>query len=472
MFDFLNFKNPKILILVLLFATFVAFAPIFANGWVNYDDPGLLFENTIIKNFSLGNTVEIFKLQFQGHYSRINPLVFTVYSAIHHVAGFNPLVYHLVSLLFHMGCVLLVFCLTGLLLKNNFMAFITAFLFAIHPIHVEPVAWASALTHVMYAFFYFAAIIFYVLAIQHPSKQGRYYSFCFFNFVIAGTCFSGGAFTLPILLIAVTYYLEQKVSKSRLIKLLPFFLLSIGLVFLTFHAAKNADIITNPYFNTQYSLAQKLHLSSFSLFKYVQAIVFPNAFCIVHPTGYFLKNYNFLFTLTGLALLGLIFWPQKSRKTSTLVIFGLMFFLIPLMPFLQFYSTSDSIINDRYAYVGAFGIFIILAYFLHLLLENLPKKSFTLAKCIVLSITGYLLILTWTQDVTWKNSEKLWTNVIIEYPRAYPAYVARAESYMELGLPKLALADLNRALILKPDFAPALDYKKQIVSAMQTHPSP
>ena len=132
-----NMRDITILIGIAL----VCYIPALFNGFVNYDDPTLLFENALIQTFSFENTGRIFAEILSGHYSRFNPLVFIAYALIYRFAGFDAFWFHAASILFHTGGTVMVYLLAREMTRNARLSLICALLFAVPPIHVEPVAW-------------------------------------------------------------------------------------------------------------------------------------------------------------------------------------------------------------------------------------------------------------------------------------------------------------------------------------------
>lgn len=454
-------------ILILLAVTFACFAPVLFHDFVNYDDPTYLHQNTIIQQFSLPQIARIFQAMLEGHYNRFNPLVYVVTMTVHHLAGFDPFWFHAVSLLFHLGTTTLAFLLARKITQNIRLSFICAILFGVHPIHVEAVAWVTGLIHLMYTFFYLSTVYIYCLALERPRHKIPLISLSFFTFCIAGCSFSGGVITLPAILLLIAGFKEQKFPKQQLIGLIPFFLLAAYFAYLTIYTARNADVITNTYFNTdQYSLLTRLNLSALSVARYIQQIIFPHSFTFEYPQGYFLPLSHPGITLSFAALVFLLIlnhWRFFHLKYFTL---GFFIFLITIAPFLKFYSTSTSITQDRYAYLASFGLLLILAECVDTLLAR-KRKQGLLIKILLAAGLLYLITTTWVTSQHWRNGETLWTQLIKIYPRAYPAYVGRADFYINARDYEKALADCDTALLFDPRFADALSLKGTALLQMQ-----
>ena len=453
--------HPKVRrdIWILVGATLACYVPALFNGFVNYDDPTLLFENSLIQKFSLENTVRIFSEIVHGHYSRFNPLVFVTYMIVHHLTGFNAFWFHAMSLFFHLGAVVAVYVLVIEITHNTRLGLICALLYAVHPIHVEPVAWASALTHVMYTFFYLCSALFFCIGLNNRERRVTWFIFSYLFFGITGACFSGGAITLPLVLTLFMLFERGAPVKKAVFWLVPFFVLSGYFAYLTIYSAKSADVITNPYFNIgQYPLFERVNLSVISLLVYVKQTIFPYSYSLVYPEGYFFPLGNGWVTIAFAVFTVLVAAGRERFFRLKYFKLGFLFFLITIAPFLKIYSTSDSITNDRYVYLASFGLFLIMAEIIDQWLATAGPSRRT-ARIILSAGLCYLIITTWTTCANWRNSEMLWSQVIKIYPQAYPAYTGRANYYYGQREYSKALADCDKALSYNPKYTNALSLK-------------
>ena len=154
-------KNVKIIILagLVLIITFAAFSPCLKNGFINWDDDVYVIDNPLIKDLSFQGIAKIFTTIHSGLYK---PLVFLSFSIEYHFFKLDPHIYHLTNIVFHLINSLLVFWLILILSDKPIIAFLVSFLFGIHPLHVESVAWIAERKDTLYAFFYLGTLIFYL----------------------------------------------------------------------------------------------------------------------------------------------------------------------------------------------------------------------------------------------------------------------------------------------------------------------
>ena len=154
----------------ILVIALIAYLPALKNGFL-WDDDDYIKNNLLIRAFNLK---EIFSTNLMGNY---HPLTVLGYAIQYQFFGLSEKGYHAVNILIHLLNVVLVFFAVFKLSEKSIVALVAALLFAIHPMHVESVAWASELKDLMYTFFFLASYIYYLKFIS-DAKQ-KYYTFAF-----------------------------------------------------------------------------------------------------------------------------------------------------------------------------------------------------------------------------------------------------------------------------------------------------
>jgi hypothetical protein len=159
--------TPRWMIPFLLVISFLVYLPILKAGFVNWDDMDYVYENGMIRDLSQIGL--LLTTPVQGNYHPLTMLSLAINYAI---SGLDAGSYHLFNLAFHLINVYLVFRLARLLSRgNSTIAFATSLLFALHPMHVESVAWISERKDVLYALFFIAGLISYTRWIDTGSKK-------------------------------------------------------------------------------------------------------------------------------------------------------------------------------------------------------------------------------------------------------------------------------------------------------------
>src|ERR1051325_1123001 len=154
-------RNKKILTCVLLaFSTFLVFSPALFNDFVNYDDPDYFTHNRHVRNgFSRENLVWAFTQTFASNW---HPITWVSHMLDGQLFGENPIGPHAINVFLHVANTLLVFLLLKKLTGAMWRSAFVAALFALHPLHVESVAWIAERKDVLSTFFFLLTLGAYV----------------------------------------------------------------------------------------------------------------------------------------------------------------------------------------------------------------------------------------------------------------------------------------------------------------------
>jgi hypothetical protein len=154
----------------ILFITFIAFLPSLSNDFTGWDDNAYVTENANIKSLTWSGVKNIFSTTVQCLYS---PLVSLSFAFEYHFSGLHPFIYHFDNLLLHLCICSLVFWFFSIFSKKIEIAVITTVFFAIHPVHVESVAWVTERKDMLYSLFFLASLISYFY--YAANNNGIYY---------------------------------------------------------------------------------------------------------------------------------------------------------------------------------------------------------------------------------------------------------------------------------------------------------
>ncbi len=432
---------PRWVIAVVLLLTAMIYARAVHNGFIlGWDDAKYIQDNPYIKDLSLQGVKAIFAHSYYGMYI---PLTLLVYIIQYAYFGFNATSYHLVNVAFHVMNVLLVYVLMERLSGKRFTALVVAALFALHPMHVESVAWISETKDVLYTFFYLLALIVYVKFMKSTHKLG-YYLLCFGLFV-ASMLSKPSAVTLPIVMLAMDMYQGRKLQWKPILEKVPFVLLAIvcGLMIISTDVNEKLKDITGLY-----SFLDRIFLFSYAIMFYlVKAIVpiklsaayyYPNLTNGVMPWQYYASLP---------ALLAVVWVIIRQRKLRKEVWFGMAFFIITIVLMLQLIPNTVVLANDRYTYVAYIGLFFIVGQWI----TSLQKRNIRNVVMAVLAL--YMLAIsfqTYDRIAVWKDTETLFTDVINKGNENYHPYWVRGSCRANLDNPKGALQDYDKVVAYNP----------------------
>ncbi len=408
----MDFKN-NLLILVIVVITSFVYLPSINNNFTNWDDQKYVVENPFIKSISAENLKNIFSKFYLANY---HPLTLLSFMVEYGFFGDNPSVYHLTNLLLHLVNCILVYLLIFLITDNHAVAFVTSSLFGIHPMNVESVAWVSERKNVLYSIFFLGSSLSYVFYLKTNQFKCYFLSILLFTFSILS---KATAVTLPVLLILFEISIRQTKLKKLLINTIPFFVVSSVFLFAAVFAQ---------------SMEGKVRIAdtSFLLTFYLSKLAFPVKLSCLYPYADFANEFkeNFLM-YTIIPVIGTIA-AVLSLKYTKKIVFGTLFFLINLLPFIVLIPVGIQAAADRYVYVPCVGVFYVFAEFIYWVYNKFPKLKYFVVSLFIAIIAAYSM-LTYQRTKIWSNALMLWTDVLAKYPNSQTAHLNIAQSYMETG---------------------------------------
>jgi protein O-mannosyl-transferase len=425
-------KIAFLLCLVLIIGLPV-FLPCLKNGFV-WDDRQYLIDNSAVQALSLKNVSRIFTSFTEGNY---HPVTFLSYLFEFHFFKLNPAGYHLINLILHLFNSLLVFWLFLLVTRSSAVSLVTSILFAIHPLHVESVAWVSGRKDVLYAFFFISAIISYLYHLK-KKKGSAFYCFSLFLFLLSALSKSM-AVSLPLALFLVDYLIGRKFDKTALLDKVPFFVLSIVFAAIGFISQYTGGAVRQEPFILYDSFLNACYAVVFYLNK---AFVPIRLSCFYPYPGKMEKLISFL----GLFMACIILIKAVPRKYSKKLIFGLGFFLATLLPVLQLIPFSEIVVADRFTYIPLIGIFYLAAEGSVWLYKrnSRPRRFFLLV--ISAAILSVMVMLSMARSKVWKDGLSLWNDVLKNYPNVAVAHNNRGLIYLGRGEYDKARLDFQEAM--------------------------
>jgi protein O-mannosyl-transferase len=431
-----NLVNWKILVLIAV--AFIAYIPSLKHEFVNWDDIVYIMNNDMITSFNWVNLKKIFSTYFMGNY---NPLILLSFMFDFHFFRFSAPGYHVHNLLLHLVNAVLVYTFFfNLLRKNSNIAITIALLFALHPMHVESVAWVSERKDLLYTSYYFLSLLTYVFYVQ----RGRiFFYFLALLFFVLSNLSKAQAVTLPVILILIDYFITRKFEWKVVLEKIPFFLIALVFGIVAVFAQKASNYI-NPH---GIPVFQSLFFAPYSLVIYLIKFLFPVNQIAVYEypllSAGSIPSYFYFSPIIFLVFIAAIWKTWKNYKYIT---FGLLFFLGTIFPVLQYLPVGSALMAERYTYIPYIGLSMIISIAFW---ENRSKIIFKNNKIfdyIGLFILILMVVFTWNRTQIWKNSITLWTDVMNKNPGCVQAYINRAFIYNENKQYENALTDLTDGL--------------------------
>ncbi len=440
-------ERPYLLWGVLLFATIVAFWPSLQNGFTNWDDPVYVLENSWIIN---GNWKALLTEPISLNY---HPLTMLSLAANYQFSGLEPFGYHFTNLFLHLVNTFLVFVFVRRLAPKSsiYVAFFTALVFGIHPMHVESVAWVSERKDVLYVLFFLWGLIVYLRHIEKPNPKTLGQVGLLFLLALLSKAM---AVVFPVILVLLDWYRGRKFEAKLWYEKILFFSMSLFFGLLAYRIQSGGAIAEFD----QFTLVDRLVFAGYGFCMYLVKAIIPTGLSAFYPYpfagGGSVPAYFYVMPVLALGLVGGAFLIRKKRPTIS---FGIGFYLVTVALVLQFISVGKAIMADRYTYLPYVGVFFMLFYFLFQWAGTVQNRQ---RSALVLSgaFSVLLLVLCFQRTKVWYDSEVLWTDVIEKYPEtADEAYANRGSFRGKAGRIDEALPDLQKAVAINPQLANAYE---------------
>src|SRR5664280_2842256 len=494
-------RQKLIVYLVLTVVTLAVFWQVNQYDFINFDDSAYITQNTHIQS---GITPDGFFWAFSTRYFDLwNPLLWLSFMFDYQLHGLNAGGYHVTNLILHILSTLLLFWLfnrmTGAIWKSAFVAA----LFALHPLHVESVAWIAERKDVLSAFFWMLTLCLYVYYTEKPVIR-RYLPvlLCFACALMSKPM----VITLPIVMILLDYWpldrlhsrkivtnmpdvipvstnkgkkknkLEkealkknisppdnQKLSETKiagiiplwqLLEKIPFFILSAVLVIITLYNPNTPDMMNSPDLKW-FPFISRLANAPVAFVTYLEKTFWPHDMAIFYPFPSQIPAWQVIgaFLLILVISAAVIVMIKRLPYLFT----GWMWFGITIAPVIGIIQVSISApyaMADRYHYLPSIGLAVMMAWGVPDLLKKWNYRKEILLASSALSILC-LSIIAWTQVGYWQNSITLFDHTLKVTDNNWLAYNNRGFAYNILGNYRQTIEDCDRAIEIKPDYAEA-----------------
>jgi tetratricopeptide (TPR) repeat protein len=467
-------RRPGFLCLLLALATLALYLPVARQGFVNYDDSDYVTENAHVQSgLQWQNVVWAFTT---GHASNWHPLTWLSHMLDCQLFGLKAGPEHLVSTGFHIANTLLLFLLlrrmTGALWRSAFVAA----LFALHPLHVESVAWVSERKDVLSALFFLLTVGAYVryaeiLGLESKAQSpgagaprltlhaSRYYLVSLTLFTL-GLMSKPMLVTLPFVLLLLDYWPLQRFRPStfnpqpttcfRLVaEKAPFVLLAAASSVITFIVQRKGGAVS-----TSLSVGARVANALVSYVRYIGKMLWPQNLSILYPHPGHWPAWQVI-ACAGLLLAVSAAVILLARRRPYLAV-GWLWFCGTLVPVIGLVQVGIQSMADRYTYVPLIGLFIMLAWGIDDLVPVRPWRTRALAIGAALSLAA-CAFLTERQIRFWRDSEALFRHAVHVTRDNYLAYNNLGFYLSGQGRAAEAMENYRLSLKINPAYEDALN---------------
>jgi tetratricopeptide (TPR) repeat protein len=436
---------------VVAVVTLAAFLPTLGNGFASWDDALNFLDNPHYRGLGLAQLGWMFTTFHAGHYI---PLTWLSLGLDYLLWGMAPAGYHLSSLLLHAATALAFYFLALRLFRLalppttppsalRWGAALAALIFAVHPLRVESLAWATERRDVLSGLFYVLALLCYVKAATAPEAAParllpRWYGLSLACFA-AALLSKSIVVTLPVTLLVLDVYPLRRLGGAAgwrpprpWLEKLPFFALSAAATVVAFLALL-------PLGNTRslgdLGIGARIFLSVYGLAFYVFKTLVPLDLSPLYPLAVHITWWHFAVVIAATLIAVLMRRPWPAFTAVWLV------YAITLGPVLGFFHNGPQAVADRYTYLACLAWALLLGA-----AAAQPRPWARAVRALLCAAIIVLCLLTWQQAAVWRSAVTLWSHAASLGSAGRAAHANLAEALEADGRPREAIPHYLEAL--------------------------
>ena len=436
---------------VCVFGALLAAVTIFAyrpawNGGFLWDDDDYIIKNDLL-TASDGLRRIWFSLDSPSQYF---PLVYTTFRLERAIWGLHPSGYHWVNLLLHVANALLVWRVLARL--NVPGAWLAGAIFALHPVQVESVAWITERKNVLMGFFFLLTLLAWIVFIDERTKRPwRFYGLALILYVLALSAKST-ACTLPAALLLILWLQKRPINTRRLIQILPFVILGMGMGLLTvwwerYHQGTSRAVFA---FLTP---IERILIASRAVWFYLSKLIWPSNLTFIYPRWNISPEHplDYTWLLAGIVLCAAIYFVRRyvGRSAEVTAAFFVAT-LSPVLGFIMLFTFRYTFVADHYQYLACIGPIALFSAGVFSLAGVFKQyRAFIWSAALVVVAT--LAALTWRQAAMYGDIETLWRTTLARNPECWMAHTNLGIVLLQKGQLNDGIAHYRAALRMQPD---------------------
>ena len=447
---------------VLAGITWLVFGQTIGHQFVTYDDPQYVYENAkVAAGLSPESVLWAFTHTVGGNW---HPLTVISHMLDCQLYGLKPAGHHFTNVLLHTIAVILLFLvlrrMTGTLWQSAFVAA----LFAIHPLHVESVAWISERKDLLSAVFFMLTLGVYTRYVHKLS---------FTSYILVLVVFAFGLMskpmlvTVPFVLLLLDYWPLKRFPSETSVKRLHertvenyantrrIFLEKIPLLLLSF-ASCAATLLAQRHFIDpigNLTLLDRLCNAAVATVVYLRQLVWPFGLSVFYPHPR--HSLSILQVLVAtLFLIGVSAAAFMCRRRNPYFLTGWFWFLGMLVPVSGIIQVGEQAHADRYMYLPQIGLYILVTWFVADTVSSWRHRRILLATAMASSI-ALLMYSACKQTGYWRDGRALWAHALAVNPQNDTAHISLCDLDLRENRLGDAIFHARKALEIRPDSADA-----------------
>ena len=460
---FARIAFPMLIVLLVL----IFYSPAMNAGFIWDDD------DYVTKNENLRSLAGLKRIWLNpGATYQYYPLVHTSFWVEYHLWQLHPFGYHLVNILVHGLSSVLLFLI---LRKLGFSwAWLATAIFALHPVHVESVAWITERKNVLSSLFYLLSLLFYLRyidpppeSLNTPSKRSgqstgeslsnlwRSYIPALFFFLCALLCKTVAA-SLPVSILLLLWWKKNRIAWKDILPLIPFFILGGVLGLIT--AKLEKTIVGAKGAQWDWSLTERCLIAGRALWFYAGKLLFPHPLIFIYPKWQISAKEAVQYLYPLIVLFAIISLWLLRDKTGKAPLAAVLFFIVSLFPALGFFNVYPmlySFVADHFQYLASIGLIVLYSGLIASGVKKIFPSNLKIQHCLVAVIPLALGVLTWRQTHVYQNIETLWRETLAKNPNAWIAHNNLATLLTDQGKFDEAIKHLKEAVRLNPEWETA-----------------
>ena len=388
-------------------ATLAVYIRVAHYDYVFYDDDAYVYANPAIK---ARLTLASLKWAFGLHLGNWHPVTWLSYLIEITLFGMNAGHFHVVNVLLHVGSTILLFLALYRMTGKPWRCAMVAAIFALHPLHVESVAWVAERKDVLSTFFEMIALLLYALYVERRSVR-RYVALCL-AFTL-GVLSKPMLVTFPVILLVLDFWPLRRIewpvawSKVRPVALekAPLFVIALIASFLTVVAQKDFGTVATL---GGMPVSTRIANAAIGYAMYLKMAFWPTGLGVLYP---YVAPQEKLATIGLMVLVPISFLVLLSVRKQPYMLSGWLWYLLMLMPVIGIVQVGAQSRADRYMYVPLVGLALALVWFVGDLVEG--RRNLRMAAAVASAVVLIALsIATWKQVGYWKDSRTLFEHTI------------------------------------------------------------